>query len=223
MATTAILLAPSGAPHYQVSSRCSPTGQPTPAAAASLAWCWPTKSSSTTNLRLLSSCFLTNINDSIVFTFADARLSRHAARWPPCRHAPSSTPRLWRSRVRRSRWPHTRHTSRRPRLPLASRSRLPSWCRTRKWQQWLAAAAIRSRIHNLDVPSSFDVILGGCCIRGRCLKMNGILSVFFSFPRALLSAITTTQNARRQEKKPENFFFVFCKRKSTYLLSPENS
>ena len=35
MATTAILLAPSGAPHYQVSS--SPTGQPTPANAASLA------------------------------------------------------------------------------------------------------------------------------------------------------------------------------------------
>ena len=173
----------------------------------------------------LSSCFLTNINDSIVFTFADARLSRHAARWPPCRHAPSSTPRrLWRSRVRRSWWPHTRHTSRRPRLPFASRSRLPSWCRTRKWQQWLAAAALRSRIHNLDVPSSFDVILGGCCIRGRCLKMNGILSVFFlSLALYYLCNNNNTKCRTTTRKKPWNFFFVFCKRKSTYLLSPENS
>ena len=74
MATTAILLAPSGAPHYQVVVRRVNRRRmllwPAVDAADQQSLLQP-------HLRLM---FLNKHYDSIVFTFADARLSRHAAR-----------------------------------------------------------------------------------------------------------------------------------------------
>ena len=76
MATTAILLAPSGAPHYQVVVRRVNRRRLLlwPAAAAAAA---DQQSLLQPHLRLM---FLNKHYDSIIFTFADARLSRHAAR-----------------------------------------------------------------------------------------------------------------------------------------------
>ena len=74
MATTAILLAPSGAPHYQVVVRRVNRRR---------LLLWPAadavdqQSLLQPHLRLM---FLNKHYDSIIFTFADARLSRHAAR-----------------------------------------------------------------------------------------------------------------------------------------------
>ena len=74
MATTAILLAPSGAPHYQVVVRRVNRRRlllwPAADAADQQSLLQP-------HLRLM---FLNKHYDSIIFTFADARLSRHAAR-----------------------------------------------------------------------------------------------------------------------------------------------
>ena len=153
--------------------------------------------------------FLNKHNDSIisfsidndVFTFADARLSRHATRWPPL--APS-TPRLWSSRRRATPSPTLRR---------------------RSWRIPFALGFPRRSGTHLNVTSPHSFVLRG---HSRRLKMNGILSVSFSLSylygqefckmSVLLSPkqkkSTTTLLLKKQFKKSEaeeiNIFIAFA-------------
>ena len=153
--------------------------------------------------------FLNKHNDSIisfsidndVFTFADARLSRHATRWPPL--APS-TPRLWSSRRRATPSPTLRR---------------------RSWRIPFALGFPRRSGTHLNVTSPHSFVLRG---HSRRLKMNGILSVSFSLSylygqefckmSVLLSPkqkkSTTTLLLKKQFKKKrsrrDKHFYSFC-------------